>query len=145
MGGFRVALDRLGGRCVFASELDRFCIANYQVNFGGDRPAGDITRIQSDWIPSHDLLVGGFPCQPFSSSGKQRGLQDPRGQLFREIVRILQDKQPKAFLLENVRGLYLHNQGKTYQLLQEELEDCGYVVKSQLLDAVNLLPQERCR
>ncbi|CAB9530542.1 methylase DsaV [Seminavis robusta] len=145
MGGFRVALDRLGGRCVFASELDRFCIANYQVNFGGDRPAGDITRIQSDWIPSHDLLVGGFPCQPFSCSGKQRGLQDPRGQLFREIVRILQDKQPKAFLLENVRGLYLHNQGKTYQLLQKELEACGYVVKSQLLDAVNLLPQERCR
>jgi len=145
MGGFRVALDTLGGKCVFASETDRFCIRNYQLNFGGDRPAGDICRIQSDWIPEHDLLVGGFPCQPFSSSGSRQGMDDPKGLLFREIVRILRAKQPKAFLLENVRGLLLHNNGKSLQRVTRELQECGYRVQSELLDAIHLLPQERCR
>ena len=145
MGGFRVALDQLRGKCVFASEIDRHCRANYFRNFG-DVPAGDICRIPSQDIPFHDLLVAGFPCQPFSSSGNQKGLQDPRGTLFREIVRILQTKQPKAFLLENVRGLLLHKQGKTLQhVIVKELEDCGYSVQYQLVDAVHLLPQERCR
>ena len=161
MGGFRVALDKLGGRCVFASEIDRFCCRNYQQNFGGDRPAGDICRISvndctvaasSDddsirTIPTHDLLVGGFPCQPFSSSGSRQGLEDPtqKGLLFREIVRILRARQPKAFLLENVRGLLLHDEGRTHRIVLQELEECGYRVQSELLDAVKLLPQERCR
>ena len=81
MGGFRVALDKLGGHCVFASEIDRFCVRNYQENFG-DRPAGDITRIRGEQIADHDLLVGGFPCQPFSSSGAREGMDDPRGFYF---------------------------------------------------------------
>jgi DNA (cytosine-5)-methyltransferase 1 len=146
MGGFRVALDRLKGKCVFASELDRFCVKNYQTNFG-DRPAGDICKINTDQIPNHDLLVGGFPCQPFSSSGSGLGVNDPKGRgiLFREIVRILKEKQPKAFLLENVRGLFLHEDGKTLKLVVKELEESGYVVKYEMLDAVKLLPQERCR
>ena len=146
MGGFRVALDRLGGTCVFASELDRFCVKNYLQNFG-DRPAGDITRISSSKIPSHDLLVGGFPCQPFSSSGNRLGLEDPkgRGTLFRHVVRILKEKQPKGFLLENVRGLYLHDAGNTLSLVVKELQNAGYRVTYKLVDAVRLLPQERCR
>ena len=146
MGGFRVALDKLGGKCVFASEIDRFCVQNYQENFG-DRPAGDICRIQTHEIPNHDLLVGGFPCQPFSSSGARLGIHDPngRGVLFREIVRILKGKKPRAFLLENVRGLYLHDDGNTLKVVVKELEECGYAVKYELVDAVKLLPQERCR
>lgn len=144
MGGFRVALDKLGGRCAFASEIDRFCVKNYQDNFG-DRPAGDICRIEADKIPNHDLLVGGFPCQPFSSSGSRLGMKDAKGILFREIVRVLKSKKPSAFLLENVRGLFLHNKGETLRLVVNEFENCGYNVKYALVDAATLLPQERCR
>lgn len=146
LGGFRVALDKLGGKCVLASEVDRFCTKNYQVNFG-DRPAGDVCRIESEHIPNHDLLVGGFPCQPFSSSGSRLGVEDPsgRGVLFREIVRILKHKRPRTFLLENVRGLLLHDGGKTLELIVRELEGCGYSVSYELVNAVNLVPQERCR
>jgi DNA (cytosine-5)-methyltransferase 1 len=146
MGGFRVALEKLGGNCVFASEIDRFCVQNYQDNFG-DRPAGDICRIQTHEIPNHDLLVGGFPCQPFSSSGARLGIHDPNGKgvLFLEIVRILKGKKPRAFLLENVRGLYLHDDGNTLKRVVKELEECGYIVNYELVDAVKLLPQERCR
>lgn len=145
MGGFRVALDRLGGRCVFASEVDRFCVKNYEANFGGDRPAGDVCKVPSDWIPDHDLLVGGFPCQPFSGSGSRGGMDDVRGVLFREIARVLRDKRPRAFLLENVRGLLLHEDGRTFTIIRTELEDCGYVLYWELVDAVALLPQERKR
>ncbi|KAG7347876.1 DNA-cytosine methyltransferase [Nitzschia inconspicua] len=145
MGGFRVALDRLGGRCVFASETDRFCRQMYSKNFGGDRPAGDITQISSDQVPDHDLLVGGFPCQPFSSSGSRQGMNDQKGVLFREICRVLVVKQPKIFLLENVRGLLLHNDGDTLRLIVDELVQCGYRVVHQLIDSRNLLPQERWR
>ena len=145
MGGFRVALDKMGGRCVFASEIDRFCVENYQRNFDGDRPAGDVCRIESDMVPDHDILVGGFPCQPFSSSGTLRGMDDPKGVLFREIVRLLKDKKPRGFMLENVRGLLLHNNGATFDIIRKELEECGYHVCHDLVDAVNLLPQERRR
>jgi DNA (cytosine-5)-methyltransferase 1 len=145
MGGFRVALDRMGGRCVFASEIDRFCVENYRLNFDGDRPAGDVCRIESEMIPDHDILVGGFPCQPFSSSGSLRGMDDPKGVLFREIVRILKEKKPRGFILENVRGLLLHNGGATFDIVRKELEGCGYRVCHDLVDAVNLLPQERRR
>lgn len=144
IGGFRIALDKLGGHCVFASEIDRFCVINYQKNFG-DRPAGDITRIASDCIPDHDILVGGFPCQPFSNSGKLEGMNDTKGVLFREIARILKDKQPKGFILENVRGLLLHNDGDTFATIRKELEACGYTLQWDIIDAVNLLPQERKR
>jgi len=148
MGGFRVALDKFNGKCVFASEVDRFCRRNYEKNFG-DIPAGDITRISTEHIPNRfDILVGGFPCQPFSSSnGNRLGVDDAsgRGVLFREIVRILSEKQPRAFLIENVRGLYLIDDGHTLKLIIKELKQCGYRVKHNLLDAVNLLPQERIR
>jgi DNA (cytosine-5)-methyltransferase 1 len=144
LGGFRIALDELGGHCVFASEIDGFCVKNYQRNFG-DRPAGDITRIPSECIPYHDILVGGFPCQPFSNSGKLEGMNDARGVLFREIVRVLKEKQPLGFILENVRGLLQHDGGDTFAIIRKELEECGFVVQWDIVDAVNLLPQERKR
>lgn len=117
---------------------------NYKQNFG-DRPAGDITRISSAIIPGHDVLVGGFPCQPFSNSGKLEGMSDSKGVLFREIARILRDKQPKGFILENVRGLLLHDDGNTFAIIRKELEECGYMLQWDTVDAVNLLPQERKR
>lgn len=146
MGGFRVALEKLNGKCVFSSEVDQFCRRNYEHNFG-DRPAGDICRISTQQIPNHDILVGGFPCQPFSSSGNRLGVDDASGKgvLFREIVRILSKKRPRAFLIENVRGLYLIDDGNTLKLIVEELEGCGYHVQHELVDAAKLLPQERCR
>ena len=144
IGGFRIALDRLGGHCVFASEIDRFARANYELNHL-DRPAGDITKISEDLIPDHDLLVGGFPCQTFSSSGALQGFNDDRGVLFLEIVRILKFRQPKAVLLENVRGLLTHDEGRTLKVILSKLEEAGYVMQHQVLDAVNLVPQERKR
>ena len=144
IGGFRIALDRLGGHCVFSSEMDRFARANYEANYG-DRPAGDITRVSEGDIPAHDMLVGGFPCQSFSSSGERKGLEDHRGVLFLEIVRILKKHQPKVILLENVRGLLTHEDGKTLNIITSHLEKAGYDIKHQLLDAVNLVPQERKR
>lgn len=144
IGGFRIALDRMGGHCVFSSEVDRFARANYDANYG-DRPAGDITKISEEDVPAHDMLVGGFPCQSFSFSGERKGLDDHRGVLFLEIVRILKKHQPKVILLENVRGLLTHEDGKTLQVIISHLENVGYRIKHELLDAVNLVPQERKR
>lgn len=144
IGGFRIALDRLGGHCVFSSEMDRFARASYLANYG-DRPAGDITRISEEDIPQHDILVGGFPCQSFSFSGERKGFEDHRGVLFLEIVRILKKHQPKVILLENVRGLLTHEDGKTLKVIISHLDKVGYEIKHRLLDAVNLVPQERKR
>ena len=113
IGGFRVALDVLGGRCVFASEIDRFARQSYEANHKGERPAGDITAIAASSVPPHDLLTAGFPCQPFSFSGKRGGFGDPRGTLFVEIVKLARHHRPKALLLENVRGLLGHDGGAT--------------------------------
>jgi len=144
IGGFRLALDRLGGQCVFASEMDRFAKKNYELNHS-DCPAGDITKISEEDIPEHDLLVGGFPCQAFSSSGNRLGFDDERGILFLEIVRILKRRQPKAILLENVRGLVTHDEGKTLTVILNELEQVGYTMRYKVLDAIDLVPQERKR
>ena len=144
IGGFRVALNRLGGHCVFSSEIDRFARRNYTLNHG-DRPAGDITKISADSIPDHDMLVGGFPCQPFSFSGERKGFDDDRGVLFLEISRILTAKQPKLLLLENVRGLLTHDDGRTLATILTKLEECGYNIKYEVLDAVHIVPQERKR
>ncbi|KAL3938740.1 MAG: hypothetical protein SGBAC_006413 [Bacillariaceae sp.] len=144
IGGFRIALDRLGGHCVFSSEIDRFARASYEANYA-DRPAGDITRISEEDIPPHDMLVGGFPCQSFSFSGERKGFEDHRGVLFLEIVRILKKHQPKVILLENVRGLLTHEDGRTFQVIVSHLDEVGYEISHQLLDAVHLVPQERKR
>lgn len=145
IGGFRVALDAMGGRCVFASENDRFARASYAENHGGEIPAGDITNIDERDVPTHDLLTAGFPCQPFSFSGARKGFGDTRGTLFREIVRLARALRPKALLLENVRGLELHDEGRTLATIVHELEGCRYRVWWQVMDAAALLPQQRLR
>ena len=145
IGGFRVALDALGGRCLFASDIDRFARASYAENHGCELPAGDITCIDAHCVPAHDLLTAGFPCQPFSFSGTRKGFGDTRGTLFREIVRLARAHRPKALLLENVRGLERHDEGRTLATIVHELQDCGYFVTWKMMDAAAILPQQRLR
>lgn len=154
IGGFRLALEQLGGQCVFASEWDKFSQQTYEANFG-DKPAGDITQISEDQIPDHDILTGGFPCQPFSIAGVTKhnalgnahGFQHPtQGTLFFDIVRIIKEKQPKAFLLENVKNLTSHNKGQTFETIKWTLEDeLKYHIFYKVLDASFILPQHRER
>lgn len=145
IGGFHLAADSLGGKCVFASEIDaeakRAYTANYKLT-----PHGDITRIDVSEIPYHDVLLAGFPCQPFSIIGNRLGFDDIRGTLFFEIARILKAKQPKIFILENVKQLSRHNKGKTLQIILNTLENIGYKVYWDVLNALNFgLPQKRER
>jgi len=147
--GFKQAAHRLGHdmRCVFSSEIDKYARKTYAANFG-EEPSGDITRISADDIPNFDVLCAGFPCQVFSVAGRRLGFGDTRGTLFFEIARILDSKQPKAFLLENVKGLCTHNRGKTFATILSILrEDLGYYVpEPQVLNAKNFgVPQQRER
>ncbi|WP_330204324.1 DNA (cytosine-5-)-methyltransferase [Cyanobacterium sp. Dongsha4] len=154
IGGFRLAFESLGCECVFASEWDKFSQQTYQDNFG-DIPAGDIQKIESKDIPKHDILTAGFPCQPFSiagvskhnSLGNKHGFKhSTQGTLFFEIVRILKDKSPQAFLLENVKNLLSHDKGKTFSVIESTLrEELGYHLYYQVIDASLLLPQHRKR
>ncbi|VEU74660.1 Cytosine-specific DNA methyltransferase/Type II site-specific deoxyribonuclease [Mycoplasmopsis citelli] len=132
-------------KVVFSSEIDKFAIKTYRSNFG-DTPDGDITKIDSKNIPNHDILVGGFPCQAFSQAGKKLGFEDSRGTLFFEIARILSDKKPKCFLLENVRNLISHDKGKTFKTILNILESLNYRVYYSLLKAKDFgVPQNRER
>ena len=127
IGGFRVGLESLGGRCVFSSEIEPFTRELYTRNFG-DVPAGDIQEVQGVSVPAHDLLVAGFPCQPFSALGDQPGFEDSKGLLFREIVRILRSTRTPMFLLENVPGLAQCDEGKALRAIRDELRRAGYEV-----------------
>jgi DNA (cytosine-5)-methyltransferase 1 len=121
IGGFRIALESLDGKCVFSSEWDKYAQLTYAANFG-DIPYGDITQIQPSIIPDIDILTAGFPCQPFSSIGKREGFEHPtQGTLFYDVVKILKEKKPKAFILENVEGLVTHDNGKTLSIILETL------------------------
>lgn len=132
-------------KVVFSSEIDKFAIKTYRANFG-ENPVGDITKISECHIPDHDILVAGFPCQAFSQAGKKLGFEDTRGTLFFEIARILQHKRPKAFLLENVKNLKLHDKGKTYQIIEQTLKNLNYEVQSIILKAKDFgVPQNRER
>jgi len=146
IGGIRRGMEEAGGHCVFASEWDTKACATYKENFG-HLPEGDITNIASATIPDHDILTGGFPCQAFSIAGLRKGLNDPRGNLFLEIVRILKDKQPKAFLLENVKNLLSHDKGQAYIFIKEKLAEVGYGVTEKVLNASTHgnVPQNRER
>ena len=154
IGGFRIAFERSGCRCVFTSEWDRHASTTYSANFG-DVPAGDIRSIRADDIPDHDILVGGFPCQPFSISGvskkrslgRKDGFEDPtQGTLFFEIKRIISTKRPAAFVLENVKNLVHHDGGRTFKIILSTLEDdLGYDVHFKVLDAKPYVPQHRER
>lgn len=120
IGGIRLPFQKLGGKCVFSSEWDKFAQKTYAANYG-DLPSGDITQIKSAEIPDHDILLGGFPCQAFSQAGKRQGFQDTRGTMFFEVQRILVEKRPKAFLLENVKQLQGHDQGRTLKTILDIL------------------------
>ncbi|MBD2187203.1 DNA cytosine methyltransferase [Pseudanabaena mucicola] len=121
IGGFRLALESIGGTCVFSSEWDKYAQMTYKANFG-DIPSGDLTKIDPASIPNIDLLTAGFPCQPFSSIGKREGFEHPtQGTLFYDVVKILKEKQPKAFILENVEGLVTHDGGKTLKIILDTL------------------------
>jgi len=145
IGGTRLGFERAGAKCVFSSEWDKFAQKTYEANFG-EIPHGDINKIESKDIPDFDILIGGFPCQPFSSIGKREGFEHPtQGTLFHEIVRILEDKKPLSFLLENVKGLTNHDNGKTFKIILETLED-KYWVYYRILDSFNFgVPQNRER
>ena len=145
IGGFRQALDKLGGQCVFASEIDKFAAQAYEVLYG-EKPAGDITKIDAASIPDHDLLVGGFPCQAFSVAGKRGGFEDTRGTLFFEIVRIAREKKPRMMLLENVKGLVGHDKGRTLETMVTALAEIGYAVDFEVLNSKYFgVPQNRER
>lgn len=145
IGGIRIPFQELGGVCVFSSEWDQFAQKTYRVNFG-ETPQGDITKIESDSIPDFDVLLAGFPCQPFSSAGLKKGFADTRGTLFFEIERIMRDKHPKAFLLENVKQLRSHDRGRTLKVILNHIDSLNYYVKCEILRAGDFgLPQNRER
>jgi DNA (cytosine-5)-methyltransferase 1 len=147
IGGTRIAFERAGGKCVFTSEWDEPCKKTYEANFG-ETPHGDITQLDENQIPDFDVLVAGFPCQPFSSIGKRQGFKHKtQGTLFYDVSRIINEKKPSAFLLENVKGLTTHNQGDTLKTIISVLEDeLGYKVFYKILDASEFgVPQKRQR
>lgn len=145
IGGIRLPFTELGGKCVFSSEWDAAACRTYTGNFG-EVPFGDITKIEADFIPSHDVLLAGFPCQAFSIMGKMRGFEDTRGTMFFEVARILAHHHPKAILLENVKQLVGHDKGKTFKVILETLSELGYYVKWKILNALDFgLPQKRER
>ena len=127
IGGIRIGFKNAGYDCVYSSEIDSECQKTYFLNFH-EYPHGDITQIDAKSIPNHDVLAGGFPCQPFSISGKQKGFEDTRGTLFFDVLRIINEKQPKVVFLENVKHLKHHDSGKTLKVIISQLEKAGYKV-----------------
>lgn len=146
VGGMRLGFESAGGACVFTSEWDKHAQKTYEANFG-EVPAGDITKIKASEIPKFDVLLAGFPCQPFSTIGKRQGFKHPtQGTLFGDVVRILEHHQPRAFLLENVVGLQNHDNGNTLAVIERELTRLGYKYDYQVIDAVRFgVPQHRER
>jgi len=145
IGGFRFALEALDGECVFSSEIDNECAKTYEVNFG-EYPHGDITQIKAKDIPKHDILCAGFPCQPFSISGKMKGFGDTRGTLFFNILEIIKERQPKIIFLENVKHLKDHDGKRTLKTIIQKLEELGYKTEWHILNAKDFgLAQNRER
>ena len=157
IGGLRRGFESIGGRCVFTSEWDKYSQATYRTNFPDDAHeiAGDITKIDAQDIPKHDVLLAGFPCQPFSIAGvsKKNALNRPhgfacdtQGTLFFDVARIIAHHQPKAFLLENVRNLMSHDKGRTFEVIKKVLtEELGYHIDWLVIDAKGWVPQHRER
>jgi len=145
IGGFHQASSSFGGSCVFASEIDPHAQQAYAANYNL-QPHGDITKIVATDIPNHDILFAGFPCQPFSIIGGMKGFEDTRGTLFFDIARILKEKKPKIFILENVKQLSTHNKGNTLKTIIDTLEALRYKVHYKVLNALDFgLPQKRER
>ncbi|MFZ4414732.1 MAG: DNA (cytosine-5-)-methyltransferase [Bacteroidales bacterium] len=153
IGGIRLAYQNLGGNCVFTSEWDSYSKQTYEVNFG-EVPFGDITKISEKAIPDHDILLGGFPCQPFSIAGVSKKnalgrvhgfLDKTQGTLFFDVARIIKHKKPSAFMLENVKNLVSHDKGKTFKVIIETLNELGYSIHYKILDGKHFVPQHRER
>lgn len=153
IGGIRLAFQNLGGKCVFTSEWDTYSKKTYEANFG-EVPFGDITKIAEKEIPDHDILLGGFPCQPFSIAGVSKKnalgrahgfLDETQGTLFFDVARIIQHKKPSAFMLENVKNLVSHDKGKTFKVITETLKELGYSIHFKVLDGKHFVPQHRER
>ena len=156
IGGLRLGFDAIGGECVFTSEWNHFCQLTYQANFGADKSiAGDITEIPAHEIPAHDILLAGFPCQPFSIAGvsKKNALKRPhgfrcesQGTLFFDVARIIAHHRPTLFLLENVKNILNHGRGRTFRVIRETLEtDLGYQLHARVINARSWVPQNRER
>lgn len=146
IGGIRLGFEAAGGKCVFSSEFDEDACITYEANFG-EHPSGDITKINASDIPDFDILLAGFPCQAFSIIGKKEGFaNETSGTLFFDIERILKEKMPKAFMLENVKNLTAHDKGKTFRIIMSHLEALGYHVYAKVLNALDYgVPQKRER
>lgn len=153
IGGMRLAYENVGGRCVYSNEWNKYSQQTYYANFG-EQPEGDITKVDAKTIPDHDILVAGFPCQPFSiagvskkiSLGRKTGFEDKtQGTLFFDVCRILKEKRPEAFMLENVKNLKSHDKGRTFKTILESLDELKYKVFFAVLDGQNFVPQHRER
>lgn len=153
IGGMRIAFEQNGGQCVYSNEWNKYCQQTYFANFG-EQPEGDITKVDASTIPDHDILVAGFPCQPFSiagvskknSLGRATGFEDKtQGTLFFDVCRILKAKRPKAFMLENVKNLCSHDKGRTFKIILESLKELNYSVFYSVIDGQNYVPQHRER
>ena len=146
IGGMRLAFENAGGLCVFSSEWDKDSQKTYEANFG-EIPHGDITKIHTDEIPDFDVLLAGFPCQPFSTIGQRAGFKhETQGTLFYDVLRIISKKRPAAFLLENVKGLVSHDKGKTLEIIEKSLSKEGYEIQYKILDSADFgVPQVRKR
>lgn len=145
LGGFRIALESLGAKCVYSSEWDEAVREVYIENFG-DVPDGDITKVDEHTIPDHDILCAGFPCQAFSISGKQRGFEDSRGTLFFDVARIVKAKKPKVVFMENVKNFASHDNGRTLSVVKTIMEELGYKFYHKVLNSADYgIPQKRER
>lgn len=147
IGGMRMGFEQAGYEIVYSNDIDKYSCETYRANFG-EIDERDIREVKAEELPNFDVLLGGFPCQPFSLIGKRDGLADPRGQLFNEIVRILNAKRPRAFVLENVKNLINHNRGETFNYIKNALEKAGvgYSVFFEVLNSKNFgVPQQRDR
>lgn len=153
IGGLRLAMEAAGARCVYSNEWNKYSRQTYEANFG-EVPDDDITQVVADDIPDHDVLVGGFPCQPFSvagvskkrSLGRATGFEDEtQGTLFFDVCRVLAAKRPRAFFLENVKNLTSHDKGRTFEVIESSLDELDYEVFYKVLDAQDYVPQHRER
>lgn len=145
IGGFRIPIQELGGKCVFSSEFNYHAQRAYELNFG-EVPFGDITKLDTDIVPKHNVLCAGFPCQPFSISGKMKGFEDTRGTLIYHVFEIIQKRMPDVVLLENVKHLIYHDSKRTITAIVQHLEELGYFVSKKVLNASDFgVPQNRER
>lgn len=145
LGGFRIALESLGAKCIYSNEWDKHAQIVYEKNFG-EMPEGDITKVDEKTIPNHNILCAGFPCQAFSISGKQKGFEDSRGTLFFDVARIVKEKQPEIVFLENVKNFASHDNGRTLEVVKATMEELGYSFEYKVLNAVDYgIPQKRER